>query len=157
MQTQSQKGTALVARINDYADRFPAPFPGGVEAFRHGTLIAELWKALAYDEMFWHDHPQDEIYMIVSGSATFVAENEEFSSCNAGDVVFCPARLKHNFRDFIKDFVVWILVYGPMGGASAQRCGFDRTLGARGQDWLASSIAVTVVDQRALVVLDVGA
>src|SRR5438876_9481929 len=105
MQDQSYEGKVLVARIQDYADQFPAPYPGAVEAFNHGSLTAELWKAEGQHEMFWHDHPQDEIYVIVSGSATFVSERGGIPSCNAGDIVFCPARLKHNFKDFTRDFV----------------------------------------------------
>jgi hypothetical protein len=120
MQTHSHEGTAAVVRIGDYSARFPAPYPGGVEAFQHGSLAADLWKSVGYDEMFWHDHPQDELYVIISGGATFVSEKDAFLSCNAGDLVFCPAHLKHNFKDFTKDFVVWILVYGPIGGESKQ-------------------------------------
>src|SRR5688572_19887601 len=116
MQNQSQQNTVLIARIKDYANKFPAPFPGGVMALKHGSLEAEIWKTVGYDEMFWHDHPQDELYVIVSGSATFVSENEEVPSCNSGDIVFCPAGLKHNFKDFTDDFVTWIIVYGPQGG-----------------------------------------
>jgi mannose-6-phosphate isomerase-like protein (cupin superfamily) len=121
MQDQSVKDTVLIAPLDSFADRFPAPFPGGVTALRHGSLTAELWKAEGYDEMFWHDHPQDELYVIVSGNAAFVSEDGEYPSRKAGDVVFCPARLKHNFKDFSDDFVVWIFVYGPMGGEAKGR------------------------------------
>jgi mannose-6-phosphate isomerase-like protein (cupin superfamily) len=119
-QHEDHEGKVLVARIQDLADQFPAPYPGAVEALHHGSLTAELWKAEGQPDMFWHHHPQDEIYVIVSGTATFVSERGVTPSCNVGDVVFCPAGLKHNFKDFSRDFTVWIFVYGPSGGESTQ-------------------------------------
>ena len=110
------QGTVQVARIQDLKDKFPAPFPGGVHALQHGSLTAKLWKGEGYDDMFWHAHAQDEIYVIVSGSGTFASEQGEVPSCYAGDVVFCPAGLKHHYKNFTDDFVVWIFVYGPRGG-----------------------------------------
>jgi len=117
-QHERYERTVLVARIQDLANQFPAPYPGAVEALNHGSLTAELWKAEGQPDMFWHDHPQDEIYVVVSGSATFVSERGATPACSAGDVVFCPAGLKHNFKDFTRDFIVWIFVYGPTGGES---------------------------------------
>ena len=110
------QGQVTIARIQHYADQFPAPFPGGVHTLQHGSLTAKLWKGEGYIDMFWHAHAQDELYVIVSGGATFASEQGELQSCGPGDVIFCPAGLRHHFKNFTGNFVVWIFVYGPRGG-----------------------------------------
>lgn len=121
MAGQTTDEPVLTSHVRDLADKFPAPFPGAIVGLHHGTLTAELWKAVGYEEMFWHDHPQDEIYVVISGNATFVNERGEIPNCHAGDIVFCPAGLKHTFRNFTDDFVVWIFVYGPRGGEKGRK------------------------------------
>lgn len=36
-----------------------------------------------------------------------------------GDSLFVPAGAEHGFEDFTKDFVAWMMFYGPPGGESA--------------------------------------
>src|SRR5262249_3908275 len=95
--------------------QFPAPYPGSVVAFQHGSLTVKMWQALGQESMFWHDHTQDEVYVVFRGSATFV-RGEQRRPCKAGDVLFVRAGEYHNFVDFTGDFVLWIFLYGPESG-----------------------------------------
>lgn len=103
------------ATLQGMESHFPAAYPGSVVAFRHGTLTVKMWQALGQTEMFWHDHTQDEVYVVVRGSATFV-RGEQCRPCQAGDVLFVRAGESHNFVGFTADFVLWIFLYGTEGG-----------------------------------------
>jgi len=75
-------------------------------------------------------HDRDEIYVVVSGTATFrrSLENgpfdefklgvlgEQFIDVAPGDVIFVPAGAWHRYEDTSPDFAVWAIFYGPEGG-----------------------------------------
>ncbi len=75
-------------------------------------------------------HDRDELYMVVSGSATFIRANEagpfeegalgvlgeERVAVQPGDVLFVPAGTAHRFDVLSADFAVWAVFYGPEGG-----------------------------------------
>ncbi len=75
-------------------------------------------------------HDRDEMYYIVSGSATFYRGNEtgpfdegnlglfgeEQVQVKPGDVLFVPAGAAHCFDSTSADFAVWAIFYGPEGG-----------------------------------------
>ena len=75
-------------------------------------------------------HDRDEVYYVVSGTATFHRGNEtgpfdeghlglrgeEHVSVASGDVLFVPAGAAHCFDDLSPDFAVWAIFYGPEGG-----------------------------------------
>jgi mannose-6-phosphate isomerase-like protein (cupin superfamily) len=103
------------ATFEETEAQFPAPYPGSVVAFQHGNLTVKMWQAMGQESMFWHDHTQDEVYVVFRGSATFV-RGEQRRPCKAGDVLFVRAGEHHNFVDFTTDFVLWIFLYGPQGG-----------------------------------------
>jgi mannose-6-phosphate isomerase-like protein (cupin superfamily) len=81
--------------------------------FRHGTLEVEFYKPEGMDQQ--KPHTRDEIYVVISGSGTFVL-NDERQSFEAGEVLFAAAGVEHRFEDFSSDFATWVFFYGPEGG-----------------------------------------
>lgn len=75
-------------------------------------------------------HDRDELYFVVSGTATFCRSNEagpfddlslfvlgeERVTVQPGEVLFVPAGAKHGFEECSPDFAVWAVFYGPEGG-----------------------------------------
>ena len=60
-------------------------------------------------------HAQDEIYVILRGSAIAMHDGKR-ETCAAGDLVFIAAGTEHQFQDTSEDFAVWRIFYGPEGG-----------------------------------------
>lgn len=71
------------------------------------------YKPVSVDEQQPHD--QDEIYIVQTGSGTFVRGNE-YIPFAAGDALFVAAGVEHRFVDFTDDFATWVVFYGPQGG-----------------------------------------
>lgn len=75
-------------------------------------------------------HDRDELYMVVSGFATFIRANEagpfeegsfgvlgeQRVPVQPGHVLFVPAGAAHRFDTLSEDFAVWAVFYGPEGG-----------------------------------------
>lgn len=60
-------------------------------------------------------HLQDEVYVIRSGQGHFRVDGES-RPCSAGDLLFVPAGVPHDFHDFSEGFAAWVIFYGPAGG-----------------------------------------
>jgi mannose-6-phosphate isomerase-like protein (cupin superfamily) len=84
-----------------------------VELFRHGPVSVELYAPRGVDTQ--QAHPQDELYVVVSGSGQFV-NGPRRRPFGPGDLMFVPAGVVHRFEDFGDDFVVWVVFCGPRGG-----------------------------------------
>jgi len=84
-----------------------------IELFNHGTLNLEIYKPLIKDYQAPHD--RDEIYIIISGSSTFI-NGQITSIVGQGDFLFVPSGRPHRFIDFTEDFSTWVIFYGPKGG-----------------------------------------
>lgn len=104
----------------DALAKLPLPatdkWPLGVwdaEVMAHGTMSVEIFAPNQTD--FQTPHEQDELYIVVSGSGEFVANGKTYQF-TPGDVLFVPAGLEHRFTTFSKDFVTWVIFYGPKGG-----------------------------------------
>src|SRR5215831_6082894 len=113
----------LKASEDDLLRRLPGPqtakWPDGerfVEAFRHGTLIVELYAPAGADPQSPHD--RDEVYFVVSGTGDFIV-NGERTRFLPGDALFVPAHAAHRFENFTPDFATWVVFYGPTGGEPA--------------------------------------
>lgn len=84
-----------------------------VALFSHGSLSVELYKPVDKD---WQEpHSRDEIYVVASGSGTFI-HGQQRSSFKRGDFLFVPTGVVHRFEDFSNDFATWVFFYGPEGG-----------------------------------------
>jgi mannose-6-phosphate isomerase-like protein (cupin superfamily) len=84
-----------------------------VTLFRHGTLEVEIYKPDRVDRQT--PHTRDEVYVVISGSGTFV-NGDERHPFEAGEVLFVPAGVVHRFEGFTEDFATWVVFYGPEGG-----------------------------------------
>ena len=87
-----------------------------VELFRHGSLAVEFYKPERVDRQ--KPHTRDEVYVVVSGSGTFVCGTER-RPFEAGEVLFAAAGVEHRFEGFSDDFATWVFFYGPEGGEGA--------------------------------------
>jgi len=79
----------------------------------HGTLEVGFYAPDKVDPQSPHD--QDEVYVIHSGSGTFMIAGDE-QEFGPGEVLFVPAGVEHQFRDFSEDFGAWVVFFGPKGG-----------------------------------------
>ena len=77
-----------------------------VELFRKGQVSIEIYAPRGADPQQPHD--QDEIYVVVAGSGSFVAGDSR-QPFGPGDVLFVPAEMIHRFEDFTDDLVVWVI------------------------------------------------
>jgi mannose-6-phosphate isomerase-like protein (cupin superfamily) len=84
-----------------------------VVLFRHGTLEVGVYRPVKVDDQ--KPHTRDELYVVISGSGTFVAGDERRSFV-PNDVLFAAAGLAHRFENFTDDFTTWVFFYGPPGG-----------------------------------------
>lgn len=79
----------------------------------HGSMELGHYKPIGTDKQKPHD--QDEIYIVQSGSGTFVRGSEK-TVFEPGDALFVAAGIEHRFVDFSNDFSAWVVFYGPPGG-----------------------------------------
>lgn len=100
---------AIRARIPDGDKRYFYPI-------RHGSMRVGLYAPQGTDPQTPHE--QDEIYIVQSGSGTFVKEGERVPFA-PGDVIFVEAGVEHRFVDFTDDFETWVVFWGPKGGEAA--------------------------------------
>jgi mannose-6-phosphate isomerase-like protein (cupin superfamily) len=81
--------------------------------FEHGSLEVEIYTPKDVDRQ--QPHSRDEAYIIARGKGEFV-QGEQRVKFVTGDFLFAPAGVSHRFENFSKDFVAWVLFYGPQGG-----------------------------------------
>ena len=60
-------------------------------------------------------HSQDELYFVQGGDGEIIINDQRFAA-RAGDAFFVAAGVAHRFENFSKDFVTWVVFYGPQGG-----------------------------------------
>lgn len=108
----------------------------------YGTMELRWFQPTDHDPQTPHD--RDELYMIVSGTGTFMRAQdstplgdeavlpllgEDRVSFAPGDAIFVPAGTEHRFEDFSDDFACWIVFYGPEGGEANERRDYAAALG----------------------------
>ena len=79
----------------------------------HGTMELGYYQPRGSDPQQPHD--QDEIYIVQSGSGTFLCDGVE-KEFEPGEALFVPAGVEHRFTSFSDDFAAWVVFYGPAGG-----------------------------------------
>ena len=98
----------------DWLARLPTPEGArSILAFERGTLTVKLYAPRGFDPQ--QPHVRDEIYVVVSGSGTFV-HGDRRDAFAPGDLLFASAGLAHRFEEFGDDLAVWVIFYGPDGG-----------------------------------------
>jgi mannose-6-phosphate isomerase-like protein (cupin superfamily) len=98
--------SALAALPEGPEGRFTYPI-------RHGSMRIGVYAPRGIDEQAPHE--QDELYIIASGSGTFV-KNGERRPFKPQDSIFVEAHALHRFEDFTEDFSTWVIFWGPKGG-----------------------------------------
>jgi mannose-6-phosphate isomerase-like protein (cupin superfamily) len=79
--------------------------------FAQPGLDVALYKPNRIDSQ--KPHLRDEIYVIVTGSGSFVQE-EESRPVASGDLLFVPKGVPHRFVDFTADFSTWVIFFGEV-------------------------------------------
>jgi mannose-6-phosphate isomerase-like protein (cupin superfamily) len=107
--------TTAPAHVALAAARVAPPAPGRQTPLllEHGTMEVRFYQPRGTDPQEPHD--RDEVYVVASGSGTFVRAGERFPF-GPGDLLFVAAGVAHRFEDFGDDFATWVLFYGPKGG-----------------------------------------
>lgn len=82
-------------------------------ALRHGTMRLGLYAPRGEDRQ--GPHEQDELYIVVAGSGSFV-KNGERRAFGPHDAIFVEAGADHRFLDFTDDFAAWVVFWGPKRG-----------------------------------------
>lgn len=92
--------------------RYPqgAPF---ATVMAGGTMSVEIFAPRGVD--LQTPHTQDELYFVQRGTGEIVINGQRFEAA-AGDAFFVAAQVEHRFENFSKDFVTWVVFYGPPGG-----------------------------------------
>jgi mannose-6-phosphate isomerase-like protein (cupin superfamily) len=115
----------MVFSLNDSLAKLPLPatpkWPHGVwdyEAFKHGSMSLIVYHPHVKD--FQTTHEQDELYIVMSGTADLIIEGKSHA-CKTGDALFVPASKNHRFENFSEDFIVWAIFWGPKGGELSKR------------------------------------
>src|SRR5919199_329905 len=57
-------------------------------------------------------HQRDELYFVASGTGDYRVM-DKVTAVEAGDLLFCAARITHGFENMSEDFSVWVIFYGP--------------------------------------------
>jgi mannose-6-phosphate isomerase-like protein (cupin superfamily) len=83
------------------------------EPLTHGSMRLGLYAPRGFDPQ--KPHEQDELYLVVQGSGTFVHDGER-TPFGPGDALFVAAGVEHRFEDFSDDFATWVVFWGPKGG-----------------------------------------
>jgi mannose-6-phosphate isomerase-like protein (cupin superfamily) len=60
-------------------------------------------------------HEQDELYIVISGTGTFV-KGDERRAFAPGDVILVEAGVRHRFEGYGPEFATWVIFWGPQGG-----------------------------------------
>lgn len=77
-----------------------------IELFRKDRVSIEIYAPRGTDPQQPHD--QDEIYVVISGTGSFVAGDSR-RSFGPGDAIFISAGVVHRFEAFTDDLVVWVV------------------------------------------------
>ena len=80
---------------------------------RHGTMKLGLYSPVGEDVQ--GPHKQDELYIVISGTGSFVKGGERRFFAPQ-DVIFVEAGVEHRFEDFSQDFATWVIFWGATGG-----------------------------------------
>lgn len=80
-----------------------------ITLLNHGDLEVEYYQPDKVDKQTPHE--KDEIYVIASGSGSFILEENRYD-VKEKDVLFVKAGQDHRFVDFTDDFATWVIFYG---------------------------------------------
>ncbi len=103
--------------IADTADQLAADGETETELMREVSFSFRLMRFEPGDDDPMHAHAEEEIYVVDTGEATLVTEDESID-VSPGDVVHLGSGTEHQFTDFDDEFVVTVM-YAPAEGSQA--------------------------------------
>lgn len=77
-------------------------------AFTKGDFELEFFAPRGND--YQTPHEKDEFYIIVSGTADLIKENE-IINCKIGDALFVAAGEQHRFENISEEFATWVIFF----------------------------------------------
>jgi Mannose-6-phosphate isomerase len=96
----------------------PPDADGYTEQLRTPDLSVGLYRIPAGGVDPQSPHTEDEVYVVLSGRATFVGDDTGSVPVGPGSVVFVPAGEGHRFVDITEDLAT-VVVFGPAEGSRA--------------------------------------
>jgi mannose-6-phosphate isomerase-like protein (cupin superfamily) len=106
-----------IVHASSLADSLPLPatskWKDGVPfvvVFERGSMTAEYCALRGTD--YQTPHEQDELYFVLSGTATFEHDDGDYSvgHCTA---ILLPAGERHRFKNMSPEFACWVVFWGP--------------------------------------------
>ncbi len=81
----------------------------------------------------WHNHPQEEIYMILEGTGEMCLGDER-QEIHSGQTVFIPSNEFHQLTNIGKEPLQFVYCYGPAGDVDHWKQELKGTLPRAGED-----------------------
>ena len=103
--------------IADAADQLAENGEMETELMREVSFSLQVMRFEPGDEDPMHAHAEEEIYVVNTGTATLVTEDES-AAVEPGDVIHLGSGQDHQFTDLDDEFVVTVL-YAPAEGSQA--------------------------------------
>ena len=103
--------------IADVAEQLSENGEAEAESMREVSFSLQVMRFEPGDEDPMHAHAEEEVYVIHTGEATLVTEDESIEVAS-GDVVHLGSGTDHQFTDFTDEFVVTVM-YAPAEGSQA--------------------------------------
>jgi len=94
----------------------PTDADGYIEQLSVPDLSVGMYRIPAGGSDPQSPHHEDEIYVVLSGRATFVGDDTGSVQVGPGTVIFVPAEEGHRFTDITEDLAV-VVVFGPAYGS----------------------------------------
>lgn len=94
----------------------PTTADGYIEQLSVPDLSVGMYRIPAGGSDPQSPHTEDEIYVVLSGRATFVADDTGSVPVGPGSVIFVPAGEGHRFVDIVEDLAT-VVVFGPAEGS----------------------------------------
>jgi mannose-6-phosphate isomerase-like protein (cupin superfamily) len=80
----------------------------------------------------WHDHPQEEVYFIVRGTAE-ACLGEELRVVSTGQALYVPPRTFHQLTNLGEEPLILLYAYSPAGEVAHWRQELEGTLPRAGE------------------------
>lgn len=94
----------------------PTTADGYIEQLSVPDLSVGMYRIPAGGSDPQSPHTEDEIYVVLSGRATFVGDDTGSVPVGPGSVIFVPAGEGHRFVDIVDDLTT-VVVFGPAEGS----------------------------------------
>ena len=103
--------------VAEIADQLAADGEMETELMREVSFSLRVMRFEPGDEDQMHAHAEEEVYVVNTGEATLVTEDESVAVAS-GDVIHLGSGTDHQFVDFNDEFAVTVM-YAPAEGSQA--------------------------------------